>query len=156
MTEERPGQRLGPQQARVYLAIRTAIEQRHLEPGQRLASQAQLAQQHGVALATLHQALGTLEQDGYISRRQGVGTFVADPPPVTTTRLQALAQFTTRQFSSTDETIGAALQLLAEQIGMRSAFLSQFDGDQLAIIADYDHGGCGIRAGARFPLDDAF
>ena len=153
---EHIGRRLGPQQARVYLTIRSAIESGQLQPGEALRSQADLAEQHGVALATLHQALGALEQDGYIVRRHGVGTFVADEPPVVTDPLRALARFSLQTYPSSKQAVDAALALVAQQIGVRSAVLSRFDQDQLAIVADYDHGGCGIRARAHFPMGDAF
>lgn len=150
------GRQLGPQQARVYLAIRSAIESGQLQPGQALSTQAELAAQHGVALATLHQALRALEQDGFIVRRHGVGTFVADAPPPIADPIRALARFSLKPFPSSRHAIDAALALLAEQIGVRSAFLSRFEQDKLAIVADYDRGGCGIHAGAHFSLDDAF
>ncbi len=156
MDDEKGARRLGPQQARVYLAIRSAIDSGELQPGQLLHSQAQLAQEHGVALATLHHALGALERDGYIVRRQGAGTFVSDEPPPVANPLRALAKFSVQSFRSAHEATEAALALLAEQVGLRSAFLSRFDGDQVSIVADYDRGGCAIRAGSRFPLDDAF
>ncbi len=156
MSKQKRIRELGPQQARIYLSIRTAIEHGKLPPGHLLESQSQLARQHGVALATLHAALRALEQDGYIVRRHGVGTFVADAPPTPTSPLRALAQFSTRQFTSSKDATEAALQLLAEQIGVRSAFLSRFDVNHLAIIADYDRDGCGIRAGTSFPITDAF
>jgi GntR family transcriptional regulator len=148
--------RLGPQQARIYLAIRTAIEQGQLHPGQALDSQASIARRYGVALATLHHALRALEADGYITRRHGVGTFVTERPPEPTTALRAIARFSLRSFSSTRAVADAALQLLAQHIGVRSAFLSRFDGNNLSILADYDQNGCGIRAGAQFPLNHAF
>jgi DNA-binding GntR family transcriptional regulator len=147
---------LGPQQARVYLALRRLIETRQLQPGQRLDSQARLAQQHGVALATLHQVIRVLEQEGYVVSRQGVGTFVADTPPQAADPLRALARFTSSEYASSAEMIDSALSLLARQVGVRSSFVSRFDGDQLVILADYDQGGCGIKAGAVFPLEDAF
>src|SRR3712207_4767939 len=100
MSKQRGARALGPQQARIYLSVRTAIEQGQLQPGHVLDSQSQLARQHGVALATLHAALRALEEDGYVVRRHGVGTFVADTPPRPTNPLRALAQFSTRQFPS--------------------------------------------------------
>ncbi len=156
MSEQRSVRRLGPQQARVYLSIRTRIENGQLQPGQVIGSQSHLAQQHGVALATLHQALRALEQDGYVVRRHGVGTFVADTPPLPVAPLRAFARFTQQRFSSTQDAAEAALKLLAEQIGVRSAFLSRFDEDRLMIVADYDQNGCGIRSGSDFPISDAF
>jgi DNA-binding GntR family transcriptional regulator len=156
MSKQRSGRHLGPQQAGVYLSLRSAIEGGQLLPGQVIGSQAHLAQQQGVALATVHQALRVLEQDGYIVRRHGVGTFVADAPPMPRDPLRALARLTIQRFTSTEQATEAALKLLAEQIGVRSAFLSRFDHDQLVILADYDRDGCGIRAGSDFPLADAF
>ena len=154
--EARRSTRLGPQQARVYLALQSAIDNGQLRAGQLLDNQAQLARQHGVALATLNQVLGLLEHEGYIVRRQGVGTFVAETPPAAANPLRALAQFTGREFRSSQAAAAAALSFLARHIGMHSAFLSRFDADELAILVDYDDHGCGIRAGASFPLEDAF
>lgn len=156
MVTPHAGRQLGPQQARVYLALRSAIESGRLQPGEILATQAELAAEHGVALATLHQALRVLDQDGYIVRRHGVGTFVADAPPPALDPLRALARFSLQSFASPRHAVDAALALVAEQVGVRSAFLSRLDGNELAIVADYDRGGCGIRAGASFALDDAF
>jgi DNA-binding GntR family transcriptional regulator len=136
--------------------LRSAIENGSLKPGQPLTSQAQLARRHGVALGTLHQVLGLLEHEGYIMRRQGVGTFVADAPPAPDSPLRALAQWTAQDFASAHAAVTSALAFLARQIGMHSAFLSRIQTDQLAIVADYDDNGCGIRAGTAFPLDDAF
>src|SRR4030095_13262624 len=48
-----------------------------LVPGARLDNQRRLAQEDGVTLMTLRQALEVLERDGLIARRHGLGTFVA-------------------------------------------------------------------------------
>ena len=156
MGQEYKARSLGARQARVYLEIRNAIESGLLRPSQKLSSQAQLAVDHGVALATVHETLGALERDGYIVRRHGVGTFVAESPPPAADPLRALARFTLQTFTSTQQMIDAALILVAQQIGVRSAFFSKVDGDRLMIIADYDNAGCGIHAGSNFPLADAF
>ena len=154
--EGRSRTRLGPQQARVYLALQSAIDSGQLRAGQLLDSQAQLARRHGVALATLHHVLSLLEHDGYIVRRQGVGTFVAEAPPMPANPLRALAQFTAHEFTSSRAATAAALSFLARQLGMHSALLTRFDDDRLAILVDYDDHGCGIRAGSSFSLEDAF
>jgi GntR family transcriptional regulator len=156
MVQENIMRRLGPQQARVYLALRSAIEDGPLKPGQALESQATLARRQGVALATLHHVLKLLEHEGYIVRRHGIGTFVAETLPIPTSPLRALAQWTGQDFASAHDAAAAALAFLARQIGMNSAFLSRFEDDRLAILVDYDNGGCGIRAGTSFPLEDAF
>ena len=46
-------------------------------PGERLDNQRSLAREFGVTLMTLRQALELLERDGLITRRHGLGTFVA-------------------------------------------------------------------------------
>jgi len=47
-------------------------------PGQRLPSETDLAAQYGVARMTVRQAIGALASDGFIVRRQGIGTFAAE------------------------------------------------------------------------------
>jgi PAS domain S-box-containing protein len=68
--------RLGPQAQRVYETLRGSIEDGTLPPGGRLAPQDVLAREHGVALMTLRQALKRLMKEGFVSARQGQGTFV--------------------------------------------------------------------------------
>lgn len=46
--------------------------------GERLPTEAELANQLGVAVGTLRKALAQLEQDGVLERRQGSGTYVAE------------------------------------------------------------------------------
>ena len=48
-------------------------------PGFRLASGVELAREFGVAPMTVRQAQNALEDEGYIVRRQGKGTFVVSP-----------------------------------------------------------------------------
>src|SRR2546428_1395074 len=50
-----------------------------LAPGARLDNQRQLAKSFGVTLMTLRQALELLEREHLITRRHGLGTFVAAP-----------------------------------------------------------------------------
>src|SRR2546430_6668118 len=52
---------------------------RSLRPGARLDNQRRLATSFGVTLMTLRQALELLEREHLISRRHGLGTFVAAP-----------------------------------------------------------------------------
>lgn len=53
---------------------------RELKPKDQLPAEALLAEQYGVSKATIRQALGELEQEGFLYRMQGRGTFVAIPP----------------------------------------------------------------------------
>lgn len=55
------------------------IESGELAPGDRLPSERELSEMLGVNRMTLRQALGMLESQGLLVRRQGSGTYVADP-----------------------------------------------------------------------------
>jgi CheY-like chemotaxis protein len=70
---------LGPRSLRVYESLRSRILGGELPDHARLPSHDELAQEYGVAPLTVRQALGRLEQEGYVSRQQGRGTFVRRP-----------------------------------------------------------------------------
>lgn len=61
-----------------------------MEPGTYLPSEPALAKQLGVSRATLREAMRTFEEQGLIVRRQGVGTYVTEPPTVIETGLEVL------------------------------------------------------------------
>jgi GntR family transcriptional regulator len=65
------------------------------EPGHRLPSEPDLAQQLGVSRATLREAMRTFETQGLIRRRQGSGTFVTHPSMVIETGLEVLESIET-------------------------------------------------------------
>ena len=60
-------------------ALRERIRAGELPSGARLDNQRQLAKSFGVTLMTLRQALEVLEREHLITRRHGLGTFVAAP-----------------------------------------------------------------------------
>jgi len=64
-------------------------------PGDKLPPEPELAQQIGVSRATLREALRSLEQQGFINRRQGVGTFVNLRPPYIESGLESLESIET-------------------------------------------------------------
>jgi DNA-binding GntR family transcriptional regulator len=68
-----------PRYHRIADALRQRIRDGRLSPGTRLANQRELAQDFGVTLMTLRQALEVLERENLISRRHGLGTFVSGP-----------------------------------------------------------------------------
>ena len=72
------------------------------EPGERLPSEPNLAQQLGVSRATLREAMRTFETQGLIRRRQGSGTFVTHLTYVIETGLEVLE----------------SIETLAERIGL--------------------------------------
>lgn len=57
------------------------IRARGLQPGDRLPTEGEIAEQYGVSRQTIRQALARLVTDGYVERVQGLGSFVAKPRP---------------------------------------------------------------------------
>lgn len=64
----------------LYLAIQKEIEKRitsgEFKPGDKLASEYELAKTYAVSRMTLREALRALEEEGLLSKKHGVGTFV--------------------------------------------------------------------------------
>ncbi len=58
--------------------IRGKIASGELKPGDRIATQAELARQYGVSLITVKNALGLLVDEGFLLARAGKGTFVLE------------------------------------------------------------------------------
>lgn len=68
-----------PAYRRIQDEIRGVIEAGELKPGDVVASERELARLHGVSLMTARHALASLEREGVVERRRGVGTFVSAP-----------------------------------------------------------------------------
>lgn len=66
----------------IAASIRSEIGTARLLPGARLPSIAAMAEQFGVAPATVRQALALLVQEGMIRTRHGSGSYVTEAPPV--------------------------------------------------------------------------
>ena len=60
----------------IYLVLRDRIAGGHYADKAALPVEQELAAEHGVSRATVRKALGALETEGLITRRQGAGTFV--------------------------------------------------------------------------------
>ncbi len=67
----------------LYHQLKMALAQRILDNewkvGERLPTEFELCQYYGVSRITVRQALAELEKEGFVRRRQGVGTFVTVP-----------------------------------------------------------------------------
>jgi GntR family transcriptional regulator len=68
-----------PRYHRIAESLRARIGDGEWAPGAPLPNQRRLARDFGVTLMTLRQALELLERDNLITRRHGLGTFVAAP-----------------------------------------------------------------------------
>ncbi|MGH3084678.1 MAG: GntR family transcriptional regulator, partial [Gaiellaceae bacterium] len=71
-------QQRGPRRAALEAALRAAIREQRLAPGQRLPSTRTLAYDLGIARGTVVEAYAQLEAEGYLTARHGAGTWVAD------------------------------------------------------------------------------
>src|SRR6478752_8110390 len=68
-----------PAYQRIQSAIRKRIDAGHLRPGDPVSSERDLAKLHQVSLMTARHALASLELEGIVERRRGIGTFVSSP-----------------------------------------------------------------------------
>ena len=68
-----------PAYRKIQGAIRRRIEAGELRSGDAVTSERDLAKLHQVSLMTARHALASLEREGVVERRRGVGTFVAAP-----------------------------------------------------------------------------
>lgn len=59
--------------------FRELITQQILKPGDALPSEFELSEYYGASRLTLRRALDDLSREGWVRRRHGVGTFVANP-----------------------------------------------------------------------------
>ena len=60
--------------------LRQAIARGTFRPGAQLPTESELCQMLGVSRTVVREALRVLEEDGLVTRRHGVGTFVRDHP----------------------------------------------------------------------------
>lgn len=72
-------------------AIRTQIERGELAPGDRVRSEAEIAEEYGVSRPTAHRALNELQRSGLLVRQRRWGTVVAPRQPVSTPKLGRVA-----------------------------------------------------------------
>src|SRR5437762_1356967 len=68
-----------PAYQRIQSDLRERIESGELRSGDVVASERDLARIHQVSLMTARHALTSLEREGIVERRQGIGTFVSSP-----------------------------------------------------------------------------
>ena len=59
-----------------------AIRDGEMGPGDRVPSEAELVERFGVSRMTANRALRELQSEGIVTRRAGVGSFIAEPSPI--------------------------------------------------------------------------
>lgn len=79
-----------PLYLQVQQLILNLIKDRTFSPGERLPSEAELSMRLGVSRPTLREALKSLEQDGVILRKHGVGNFISSHTPIMESGLDVL------------------------------------------------------------------
>lgn len=65
---------------RVLDALTSDIREGRFKPGQRIPSESELCERHGVARETARRAVRVLRERGLVVTEWGKGTFVAGPP----------------------------------------------------------------------------
>jgi len=70
-----------PLHRQLFLVLHDEIDRGVIAPGDALPTEQTLCDQFGVSRITVRRALADLAEQGYIERRQGVGSFVRQHPP---------------------------------------------------------------------------
>src|SRR5207245_11107516 len=91
-----------PAYQRIQSVIRKRIDSGQLQAGDPVPSERELAKTHHVSLMTARHALASLEREGFVERRRGIGTFVA-PPKIHFNKLMSY----TEQMAARSLTAGA-------------------------------------------------
>src|SRR3979409_987087 len=91
-----------PAYKRIQAEIRIGIDAGQLRAGDGVPSERELARTHDVSLMTARHALASLEREGIVERRRGIGTFVAAPK----IHFNKLMSYT-EQMSSRSLTVGS-------------------------------------------------
>jgi DNA-binding GntR family transcriptional regulator len=69
-----------PKYARVVTELRRRIKEGVYRPGEMLPSEAQLVREFGIGRTTIVRALQILQNDGWITREHGLGSYAKAPP----------------------------------------------------------------------------
>ena len=101
--------------------LRRKLQSGEMRPGDRLPTEKELSQSHGVSRAVVREAVAALRSDGLVVARQGSGVFVAEQPPADLR--QNLFLFEAEKLSSVIEVLelraaveGEAAALAAERV----------------------------------------
>ena len=134
-------------------ALKAQIVQQRLPHGGRLPSERELIDRSGLSRVTVRAAVGLLERQGWLVRRQGLGTFVTDPVKqelacgVRTITEVLLDAGVTPQVDVLSQHTGAAPRWIAATLGQSEVLCIRRrfrDGDQpVALVTAYLPAGLG-------------
>jgi len=130
--------------------LRQKIRKGDLAPGSNLPKEEVLAREYSVSRTTLRQALASLEIDGLIDRKRGLGTFVTDRPspagvPQYSGSIEELVAMSARttatllssEFIEPPESIRNSLQLEKTEKVLRLEKIRQIDGAPFSYVINY-------------------
>jgi GntR family transcriptional regulator len=136
-----------PAYRRIQDSNRKRIESGALQVGDLVPPERELSKLHKVSLMTARHAVASLEQEGLVERRQGVGTFVSKPKILinellgTTEQMAARGQSAKAKILSArtvnDEQIVARLALPLESSLLKLERLRHADGEPFSLEISY-------------------
>jgi DNA-binding LacI/PurR family transcriptional regulator len=98
--------------------LRQRIESGQWLPGQRLATEKELALELGVSPATVQRSMGLLQEAGLIRARRGSGRFVSEQAPLRRTReIMVIIAYPTHMFFPAMVSIGRGIASVVEEKG---------------------------------------
>ncbi len=127
----------------LYVQIMRILEEQirsaHLQPGDKLPTQQELADHFDVSLAPVKQALRELEKRGIVSPRQGRGTYVTDTTPlfqelIEKDRIPCFTREMTERAREPSSLLLALSQVGPAQMPKAAQQLQLADGDSLVFI----------------------
>lgn len=119
--------------ATVSAALREAILQGEMKPGDKLPSEAGLTKRFGVSRTVVREAIASLRADGLVEPRHGVGVFVLNASPATGLSFQT---FETARISSIIEILELRTAVEIEAAGL--AAIRRSPAQEEVIFERYD------------------
>src|SRR5437763_12547632 len=110
-----------PAYQRIQSSIRRRIDAGHLRPGDPVSSERDLARLHEVSLMTARHALASLEREGVVERRRGVGTFVSSPKIHFNKLMSYTEQMAARSLTAASKILFARIVFDEQEVAARLA-----------------------------------
>src|ERR1700720_3661649 len=110
-----------PAYQRIQGTLRKRIDAGDLRTGDAVPSERDLAKIHQVSLMTARHALASLEREGVVERRRGIGTFVASPQIPFNKLMSYTEQMSSRSLSAASKVLFAKLIFDEQEVTARLA-----------------------------------